>query len=271
VTHRAFGVAREDGRRLFGLAPDAYASGRPGYPDGLFEILVGRCGLGPGVATLEVGPGAGQATGELLARGAAPLTVVEPDPGFAAYLTARFGDEIRLVGDAFEDAVLPRRGFALAVAATSWHWVDQQAGLARVHRLLAPGGWWACWWNVFHDPAGEPDELFRALEPILPTPADCAVHTQNGPAELFVLDRAARRADLERAGFAEVEVTELRWALTLDPGRARALFATFSPLIALAPDEREPVLDEIARVLEERFDGLFERRCVTVLYTARRP
>jgi len=263
-------VEREDGRRLFGLDPAAYATGRPGYPVELFEILVERCGLAPGTPTLEIGAGAGQATRELLARGADPLAAVEPDPRLAAYLVERFGASVHVIHAPFEEAPLGRSSFVLATAATSWHWVDQERGLARLADLLHPGGWWAAWWNVFHDPAGEPDALFHALDRILPIPTCATGNPQSTRAEAFLLDRDARSRDLKANGFDDVEVAELRWVLALDPQRASALFGTFSPVLALSPDERERVLGEIERVIVDRFDGLFERRCVTILYTARR-
>ena len=263
-------VECEDGRRLFGLDPAAYARGRPGYPAELFEILVERCGLAPGTPTLEIGPGAGQATAELLARGANPLTVVEPDARLAAYIAERFGDGVRVTNAAFEDASLDRASFSLAAAATSWHWVDQERGLARLADALRPGGWWAGWWNVFHDPAGEPDALFEALDPILPSPKSAVDSTQHTGAEEFILARQARFDDLRASGFDDVELHELRWVLALDPQRARALFGTFSAVLALPSDERERILGEVEAVIAERFDGLFERRCVTILYTALR-
>lgn len=67
------------GRRIFGTDSEGYAEGRPGYPTELFDHLVAVCGLGPGTATVEIGPGAGQATVELLERGATRLMLVEPD------------------------------------------------------------------------------------------------------------------------------------------------------------------------------------------------
>ena len=133
-----------------------------------------------------------------------------------------------------------------------------------------PGGWWAGWWNVFHDPAGEPDALFEALDPILPSPKSAVDSTQHTGAEEFILARQARFDDLRASGFDDVELHELRWVLALDPQRARALFGTFSPVLALPSDERERILGEVEAVIAERFDGLFERRCVTILYTALR-
>jgi SAM-dependent methyltransferase len=260
-----------DGRRLFGADPAGYASGRPGYPQEVYEILVGRCGLRAGTATLEIGPGGGQATERLLELGARPLVAIEPDPSLAGYLRARFGDDVDVRITPFEDVEVPVATFDLAASATAFHWVDRRRGIAQLARSLRPGGWWAGWWTIFHDPERE-DLLYEALSPILSTlPRVSGGRGHNGAATTFALDRHQRFSDLEVAGlFTSVEAEHLRWSLELDPAAARGLYATFSPVIALPDGRREEVLQEIERVIQERFDGRVVRSAVTVVYTARR-
>src|SRR5262245_40359876 len=144
-------------RRLFGGDPGAYDRGRPDYPSRVYEILTKRCGLRPGAATLEIGPGSGLATRRLLALGADPLVAVEPDERLAAYLSERLraeGHAVELRGEPFEEAALAASSFDLVVSATAFHWLDQPVALAKAARLLRPGGWLANWWNVFGDPIG---------------------------------------------------------------------------------------------------------------------
>ena len=54
-----------DHRRLFSGDPAGYERARPAYPSRVYEILTERCGLRPGAATLEIGPGSGLATRRL--------------------------------------------------------------------------------------------------------------------------------------------------------------------------------------------------------------
>src|SRR6185503_14256710 len=98
-----------DHRRLFGGDPGGYDRARPEYPARVYEILTSRCGLKPGTATLEIGPGTGLATRRLLALGADPLIAVEPDERLAAFLTERLrneGHSIEMHNQAFEDVEL---------------------------------------------------------------------------------------------------------------------------------------------------------------------
>ncbi|MFN0153968.1 MAG: class I SAM-dependent methyltransferase [Gaiella sp.] len=256
-------VTSPETRMVFGVDPAAYLRGRPPYPPDVIQRVVERCGLGPGTATLEIGPGAGQATAELLDHGAAPYLAVEPDPSFAAFLEHRFGSRIGVLNEPFESALVDTAAFDLAIAATAWHWVDQNCGLPKLARSLRSGGWWAVWWTEHGEPDRK-DELHAALTPIL---------GEDGPSPqaLFCFDREARRRDLQATGaFGQVEVDEWRWPLELDPERARALFATFSPILAQPPAERERTLDAIAGTVARDFGGICVRTCTTILYTAQR-
>ena len=120
-------IDRTQGRQLFGADPAAYDLGRPGHSPLVYEVLVERCGLGPGTSVIEVGPGTGQATRRLLELGADPIVVVEPNPSLAEYLEERYGDRLELVRASLEEAELEPNRFDLAAAASSFHWVDERA------------------------------------------------------------------------------------------------------------------------------------------------
>jgi phospholipid N-methyltransferase len=79
-------IPLNDGRHLFGNDPGTYAQARPDYPDALYERLITRCGLRPGISVFEIGPGTGLATRRLLSLGASPLRAIEPDPRLAIFL-----------------------------------------------------------------------------------------------------------------------------------------------------------------------------------------
>ncbi len=84
---------RSEGRALFERTADFYAAARPPYPERVYEVLVERCGLGPGTRALDVGAGSGQATIGLLEAGATVLGVA---------LSSALAEELRrrLVGAA---------------------------------------------------------------------------------------------------------------------------------------------------------------------------
>jgi len=263
-------IDRAFGRRAFGDDPANYDRSRPAYPDWVFDTLRERCGLKPGAAVFEVGPGTGIATRQLLALGAAPLTAIEPDPRLAGYLRGSTPSAALSVVDAtFEDADLPAAAFDLGVCATAFHWLPEQPALAKAARLLKPGGWWAMVWNVFGDP-GREDPFHEATDALLNsgprTPGN------GGPAGIpFALHVQHRRSAFgRRPEFTDLSHRAESWDLVLNPDEVVALYSTYSDMTARPPDERRQVLAELRRIAAEAFDGRVVRNMITILYTARR-
>ncbi|MBM2824126.1 MAG: methyltransferase-like protein [Thermoleophilia bacterium] len=262
-------IDRKEGRRLFGSDPAGYDAARPGHPDRVYEVLVDRCGLGQEAAVLEIGPGTGQATRRLLELGADPLVAVEPDPALVDYLisvTDRRPD-IRMAP--LEEVELPAAAFDLAVAASSFHWVDEAAGLAKIAQALRPGGWWAMWWTLFGDDA-RPDPFRAATDPIV-RELPSSPHEGGSGRPRFALDVETRTSALAAAGFKQYEHELIPWSFEWDTAGIRALFATFSPIARLEQRRREAVLDAVAKVAEDKFDGLVIKPLLTSIYTAQLP
>ncbi len=262
-------IDRTEGRHLFGADPALYHAARPEYPERIYEILAARCGLTVATRAFEVGPGPGQVTMRLLRAGAS-VTAVEPDEALARHLATATEDagltvDVRVA--IFEEVELPEESFDLGIAATSFHWVDQPTGLRKAHGLLAPGGWWAMWWNVFNDPA-RPDPFHDATESIFRSLARGPTAGEPGRPQ-FALNVEARTHDLALAGFKDIAVEVVPWTVYLDTSQVRDLYATFSPIARLARGERERVLDRLAAIADDAFGGHVERAFLTGLYTSR--
>lgn len=267
-------MRREEGRRLFGADIDAYDRGRPGHPPRVYELLVERCGLASGAHVLEVGPGTGQATRHLLEVGA-DLVSVEPDDRLAEHI--RSIGRVTVLNRPLEDVELRPHSFDLAVAASSFHWVDEDAGLAKLAGALRPGGWLALWWSHF-GAEDDPSAFHRTLRPILDEVlAARGVELEQSPAtsaaggQRHGLDAEARQEALAHAGFEHIEHELIPWSHAWDSAGIRALFASFSPIIRLDDATRAALLDTVQAVAERDFGGSVELPVVTSLYTARRP
>jgi SAM-dependent methyltransferase len=259
---------RGEGRSVFGLDSASYDVGRPGHPDQVYEVLVERCGLAPGSRVLEIGPGTGQVTFRLLALGA-DVVAVEPDPQLAAFLRDRVSPQLELIRDSLEDADLPSAAFDHAVAASSFHWVDEELGLAHLYAALRLNGWIALWWTLFGVP-DEPDAFIAATSPLLDdVEASPSAGVDGGPP--FALDVDARRRALDHAGFHDVRHETFRWIAAWDTAGIRALYSSFSPIARLDDEQRNRILDAIAAVAEQGFGGRVTRTLLTSLYTARKP
>jgi SAM-dependent methyltransferase len=255
-------------RDSFDEDPDSYQHGRPGYPDRLFDVLSERCGLGPGARVLEIGPGTGQATRSLLARGA-EVTAVELGANLGERLRAELQDpRLTVVTGDIAEVPLPAAAFDLAVCATAFHWLEPAVVLPRIAAALQPGGTLAVWWTIHDDPRRSSayksalGELYGAHFPELRG----ARGSTPDP-----LDAAARNAELATGGhFAAIESEVLQWDHRLTAATARSLFASFSNLRTRPAERREAFLDDLAALIDRDFEGEVTDHYVTGLYTARR-
>jgi len=257
------------GRRgLFTTDVSSYRDGRPGYPEVVFAILREQCGLAPGRRVLEIGPGTGQATGPLLDAGASVIAI-ELGAELADHLRSTFvGRDLRVIGGAFEEVTISPGSYDLVAAATSFHWVPPDQGPRRAADALRPGGWLALWWSYFGDP-DRPDPFREALEEVLarlePSLLDVA------GTQPYALDTKARVAELDATGcFGPVHHEVVPWTGHHTPRELRAMFASFSPWLALPEEPRAQLLDEIERLAAVDFGGVVERPYLTSIYTAER-
>jgi len=247
-----------------------YERARPPYPQELFDCVSRTCGIGPGTRILEIGPGTGQATLRLLDLGA-HVVAIEPGHNMVERLRARVeGRPCEVVESTFEAAQIDRQvdgPYDIAVAATSFHWVDPSIAIPKLAGLLRVEGWLALWWNVHGALHGHDDEFGAAVGQI----AARFQTKERRTATPYPFDIDARVADLTAGGHFEVaDHVVLPWTWVHDSASIRALFASFSDWSTLPEPDRTQALDAVAAVVDERFGGTITRDYTTVLFVARR-
>lgn len=256
-------LPRFAGRAAFGSDAIGYDAGRIGYPDPLFEAVFARVPERPRI--LEIGAGTGLATRELLARDPVELVVVEPDAALVRYLSEQFEDpRLTLVNSTFPDDHVAGP-FDLIACAAAFHWMEPVAALARIRRLLRPGGVWAVWWNSYRNP-GHGDAFAQAVTPIL---AGVALPPSEGRDGHYSLDVTLQTRTLETAGLVAARHEIYRRERTLRADEMCALYASYSYVRALPQDERSALLDRIGDMVERDFAGAAPNVVLTALYTAR--
>jgi hypothetical protein len=63
----------------------------------------------------------------------------------------------------------------------------------------------------------------------------------------------------------------MRWSVVYGPDEIRALYGTFSAVNRLPGTEREDLLDALAEIAANQFDGAVERHMLTSMYTSLGP
>ena len=248
----------------FDEVAELYDRIRPGFPDHLFDELAAA--LPPSPAVVEVGPGTGQATKGLVARGA-KVTAVELGAHLAAVL-ARNLPTVHVVIGPFENVELPRGSFDAVVAANSYHWVPPDARMTRPAALLRPRGHLALIaLNQVASPADRGffdevrDVFSRYGQPGTHEPAP--THEELVPA--FV-DEIIASPD-----FADPSINRYRWDQRYTARGYTELKRTDSNNRAMAdPEAREAMLTEVEALIDSRYDGWIIRPLTASLVLARR-
>lgn len=124
----------------------AYARGRPDYPQAIADWLGSALALGPGRVVADVGAGTGKFTRLLTATGA-DVIAVEPVAAMRASIEAEQPAVQALAGTA-RSVPLPDASLDAIVCAQAFHWFADRAALDEFQRLLKPGAHLGLIWNV---------------------------------------------------------------------------------------------------------------------------
>jgi SAM-dependent methyltransferase len=257
------------GAGKFGEDPDQYDLARPPYPAALFDWLKQRCNLGVESDCFEIGAGTGHATLPILSMPVRSLSAIEPDERLASRLQAKARDfpNLSVILQRFEETEFPTGAFDFGFAAMSFHWLARMKALKRVCDALKPGGSFAMWWNIYHDPA-RPDTFQLLTEHLFGGLEQDPATTRQRPA--FGLDTASRLGEMGRAGLVRLEHRLFPQEVTFTASDMSALYTTFSR-VRMAPDDiRSRLLSEVERTVREAFGGEVRRTIWCSAYVGRK-
>lgn len=255
-------------RDAFDAAAEAYDAIRPGYPDPVFEAIAAR--VPPPADVLEVGPGTGQATVPLVARGYR-VAAVEPGARLAAVLRAKLPpSSLALHVGRLEDWPMQRGSFDLAVAFSSFHWIAPRVGYRLLAEALRADGWLALAWS---EPAAtEASAAFEAaVDPVYARLAPALRQPPRGDGGWRAGEGSGRGAEIEASRrFAAVERYRVPWQRRLATRDYLRLLTTYSNHLALPPEQRAQLHAAIGQVIDARFGGTVIESRATILYLAHR-
>lgn len=232
----------------FGAVATVYERFRPGYPAGLFDLVMAYAGQ-PVRTALEIGAGTGKAT-RLFAERGVGVTATEPDPAMLAELRKHVPATVTTVQAAFEDLRLDET-VDLVYAAAALHWTDPIGRWERVAALLEPGGVLASFGGQFHlaDPAVA-QAVRKARAPFLdsddvPSPDGTpAGHPMQWPGSELQ----------ESEWFVDVQQSVIERRLTMSAADYVGHLSTISAYLQLPTPEQDQVFRRIRQALPDNVE-----------------
>lgn len=254
-----------DRRLSFNKAADVYDEIRPTYPPELYDDLFNGLPSTPHI--IEVGPGTGQATQDLIDRGAT-VQAIEIGPAMAAKLQANLPTpklEI-IIGD-FETVDVPAHGADVVFSASAYHWVSPQAQLDRPATLLKAGGTLAIL-DLVQVTSPDDQGFFTAAQSIYDRHGQG--HEGPRPSMRTQVDPPIRRRLADDSRFTDVELRRYDWNQTYSSSEYRKLMLSYSGTQTMPTDERTDLLDDIEGFIDAEFGGQITRPLVVALTTGKR-
>jgi SAM-dependent methyltransferase len=246
----------KDSRERFTDRVDDYVRHRPGYPDGVRDLLERDCGLRRGSGVADLGSGTGILSRLLLSAGARVFGV-EPNAAMRAAAESTFATEeafVSVEGTAEATGLAPT-SIDLATAGQAFHWFDPARTRAELQRILRPGAHVALIWNVrastpFND---DYEDLLVRFAPEYP-----AVRARDRASEATVSEVLAPQA---------VHVARIPNLQQFDEAGLRGRLMSSS----YAPKDGEPTHPAMMARMKEIFaahasQGLVEMAYETVVY-----
>jgi SAM-dependent methyltransferase len=258
-------MAQPATRRLsFNNAAVVYDEIRPTYPPALYDDLFAD--LRPEPHVVEVGPGTGQATRDLLAHGA-HVHAIEIAPAMAEMLRNNLpSTDLTITISDFESADIAPRSADAIFSATAYHWVSPDAQLGRPARILEHGGMLAI---VDLVQVKSPDDqgFFTAAQPIY----DRYGQSHEGPPAPTRdrVDPAIRQLLADDQRFVDAKLRTYDWNQTYSAASYRKLMLSYSGTQTMSDEARLGLLDDIETFINEEFSGEVIRPLVVALSTAR--
>ena len=250
----------------FDAVPEIYDRIRPTYPSALYDELFEL--LPPEPKIVEVGPGTGQATADLLKRGSV-VTAVEIGYQMASFLERKLGADNRLkvIRSSFEDAPLSFSAYDAVVSATAYHWVKPPARLEKPAAILKPHGRLAVIdTNQVASPADR--GYFERVQPIYEKHGQAREKPRQLPTAGDVVPEIFGEL-ASSSQYEDVRFFRYPWDQRYTGRDYADLLRSYSGSQSMPEEEREALIRELCAIIDEEYGGSITRPLVITLTVAR--
>lgn len=234
----------------------------------LQPLLIAIADLRSEARLLEIGCGTGKATRPIAERGF-HIVVLELGENLARVARGNLADypNVEIINSSFEEWEFPEASFDGIYAASSWHWVDQSVRYSKAAHLLRPNGSLAFWSATHAFPQGF-DPFFTEIQEVYEEIGE----SYAGPWPPQPPEKIGDDSDEIRTTglFQEVVVRRYVWEVTYSAEVYIRLLETFSGHIAMSPEKRDRLYEEIRQRIARRPRRQVRRHWHSILHLARR-
>jgi ubiquinone/menaquinone biosynthesis C-methylase UbiE len=256
----------EERKSWYSNAADAYNRTRPRYPDEIISRVLELAQLPPNANILELGCGPGTATTSFAKLGS--ITCLEPSSEACEIARQNCTNypNVEIINTTFEEWELTNLTFDAVLAATSIHWISKEIRYIKTANALKPNGSLILLWNTASKPQ---DEVYQILHEIYqretPSLAE-KLHPgkENHLSELGKFGQAI----LDSGLYHNLTSEHFPYELTYSINDYLALLGTFSPCIALEPQQRNSLFTSLKQTLLSNWGKSFQVPCIASFHIA---
>lgn len=130
-----------DFRKIFDTIPEQFDKFRPRYSPELFQFLISYAKIGPKKEVLEIGPGTGQATDQILGTGC-EYNAIELGEHLFEKMKEKYDKfpNFHIVNDDFITYDFGSQRFDMIYSAATIQWIPEEIAFSKTYELLKPGG-----------------------------------------------------------------------------------------------------------------------------------
>jgi len=256
-----------DEKYLFDDAVLNYEKRRPNYGIELFEDVIKYAAITGDKSIIEIGCGTGQATEPFLST-KCKVMAVELGEKLASYTRTKFEEykNFNIVNSAFENYECNDNKFDMLYSATAFHWIPDEVGYKKAHRILKHGGTIALFWNK-PSPSSKDSPLHGKIQSLYNQFLPQWSHKVTNNDEKLRYSSIINK--IEHYGFVDVEFKLYHNTRKLTGIEYIELLNTYSDHIALDKSIQLPLLNAIRTAIEEFGNELIINDTVD-LYLARK-
>jgi SAM-dependent methyltransferase len=261
--------ARMARRSTFDDVADLYDEMRPGYPQAVFDDILGITGAGPASRLLEIGCGSGHATLDFARRGLA-IDCIELGANMAALARRNLAafDRVTVTVADFDHWSTDTR-YDLIYSASAYHWLNPATRIERIACLLAHAGWLAVWRNHHVRGSGASEAFFHAAQAVYAREAPTLAVKFTGLLDPGQIASTEKDQWFASGLFCDAQTRVYQWRKEHTANEYIRMLDTHSDHRLLPQENRERLFAGLAALIDD-FGGLVTREHATILHVAKK-